>query len=136
MPQLDERWKPDACGFIIRNRYGSRQLVIDVEPTRPDVWRKEPFHSRIRGWAQSSRSAGQYVVVCAGRREIAVFAEEEIDLGVLGTGETAEMTYRDQGAFSRPVVLIRSAEGRLLREVAGRLGPKAGASVSLPRTSR
>ena len=126
MPQLDEQWKPERCGFIIRNRYEINQLVIDVDPAKPDSWRKEPFYSRIRHWAQSSRASGQQIMVCIGRREIAIFAEEDVDAGMLGPDEVAVMGYQDQGALQRPVVLIKTPEGTTLREAPGRFRLRDG----------
>lgn len=119
MPQLDDRWKPESCGFIIRTRFQIQQLVIDVEPSKPNSWRREPFLSTIHRWAQNSLATGQQIVVCIGRRQIAIFAEEDIDVGELPEGEEAVLAYERNGDMVRPVVLIKAEEGETLRKIPG-----------------
>lgn len=119
MPQLDERWKPERCGFILRNRFESQQLVIDVDPAKPDAWRKAPYLAEIRAWAKRSVAARQQVVVCVGRRAFGVFAEEEIDAGVMPEGVFPFLAYQHQGPMFRPVVLLKREDGTVVGQVPG-----------------
>lgn len=125
MPHLDERWKPEKCGFIIRTRFQIQQLVIDVEPSKPNAWRQEPFFSEIHRWARNAPATGQQIVVCIGRRQIVIFPEEDIDVGELPVGEEAAQAYETTGELIRPVVLIRAPQGEILRRVPGTYRLKA-----------
>ena len=49
-PALDERWKPSSCKLVVSFEEHANAVVILVDPTRHDAWRKEPFHSQIRQW--------------------------------------------------------------------------------------
>lgn len=129
MPQLDERWKPEKCGFIIRTRFRIDQLVIDVDPTKPNSWRQEPFFSEIHRWARNSPKSGQQIVVCIGRREIAIFPEEDIDCGELPKGEAVLLGYEQIGDMIRPVALIKTPEGETLRTIPGTYRPKTTLSL-------
>jgi hypothetical protein len=59
---------------------------IDVrcDPTFPDAWRKQPFHSEIRQWAVSGQTHDVTVVVLIGQRMILITPDREFDLGVVG----------------------------------------------------
>lgn len=125
MPHLDERWKPEKCGFVIRTRFQIQQLVIDVEPSKPNAWRQEPFFSEIHRWARKAPETGQQIVVCIGRRQIVIFPEEDIDVGELPIGQEAAQAYEHSGGLTRPVVLIRAPQGEILRKVPGQFRLKS-----------
>lgn len=125
MPHLDERWKPERCGFVIRTRFQIQQLVIDVDPAKPNAWRQEPFFSEIHRWARNAPATGQQIVVCVGRREILIFPEEDIDAGELPEGEGAVQAYETTGEMVRPLALIRRPDGAISRKIPGTYRLKA-----------
>jgi hypothetical protein len=43
---------------------------IVVEPARPDAWKKEPYHSCFKGWAEAGLSEGAKVMAASGNRMI------------------------------------------------------------------
>lgn len=59
---LDAAWKPSTAGFLLHSDAG--RVIVESDPARPHDWRREPYQSRLRGWA----AAGHEVLVFAGRR--------------------------------------------------------------------
>lgn len=126
MPQLDASWKPERCGFILRNELAGKQFVIDVDPTKPGAWRREPYYSWIKRRARASDLQRQQVVVYIGPRAIGMFPDDEIDAGVLAPDEFPALALHYRGELARALVQIRSrTTTEILREVAGPWRPKA-----------
>jgi hypothetical protein len=123
-PNLGDEWQPDQCGIVLRMQSAIKQMVVDVDPHRPDAWRRQPYHNQIRLWAQAMMKVDVHVVVYVGRRAWAVFPEEEIDVGQLAEGEVPVSRYEQVGAMRRPAVRILNREGAG-REIYGsaRLAP-------------
>lgn len=115
---LDERWKPNKCGFILYHQYDGRQVVVEVDPQRPDAWRKPPFYDAIRRWAAGVRTEDKQVIVRTGRRVLALFPEEDLDIGILPQGQAALLGYRYDPKYRQPMVRIFE-DGRLLSEKFG-----------------
>jgi hypothetical protein len=126
MPELDDTWKPERCGMVLHNALQGVQFVVDVDPAKPDVWRREPYYSRIKQWARASDPRGLQVVVYIGRRVFCMFPDEEIDVGELEVDEFPALAVHYNGELARALVLIRSrSSSKVLREVTGRWRPKA-----------
>ena len=47
-------------------------LVIHTDPSRPHVWRQEPYWSDIRRWARVAARKGRQVIVWEGDRKIVI----------------------------------------------------------------
>ncbi len=45
-------WRPDNAGFVMRLEAGGRNLILDVDPDRPDAWKREPYYSQIKLWSE------------------------------------------------------------------------------------
>lgn len=75
---LDEAWRPSNARFMIMSKItnGQKIAMIVVDPPRPDAWRREPYYSTFKLWAEKVR-----VVVNIGRRQIEIFPTHENDLG-------------------------------------------------------
>jgi len=84
MPQLDERWKPSACKFVLATDDTHTHMKIVVDPARPDAWRREPYYSAFRSWAHSNPEQGMKIMVAIGKRAIVILPDREVDLGILG----------------------------------------------------
>lgn len=92
-PHLDERWKPSVCKFVLAQE---DTLKIVVDPARPDAWRKEPYYSQFKAWAQTGPDQG--IMVAIGKRAIVILPDGEVDLGVLGDDERV-VTVRSETPF-------------------------------------
>src|SRR6185437_14624626 len=60
--QLDERWKPSVCKFVLADDEDHTHMKIVVDPARPDAWKREPYYSRFKTWAQSGPDQGMKIM--------------------------------------------------------------------------
>jgi hypothetical protein len=80
---LDDRWNPSQARFLINFEERAKRIAIHCDPGRPDAWRREPYHSTIRGWAANTLRDGGYVISWAGSRAVIVLPDREKDLGTV-----------------------------------------------------
>lgn len=81
-PALDERWKPSRSKLLVSFDEYPYAVAIHVDPAFPDAWRAEPFHSKIRLWAQAAALVQTQVVIWQGDTKIIVPPEPQPDLTV------------------------------------------------------
>ena len=82
---LDERWKPSRSKLVLTTSEDGVEIRCD--PGSPNAWRKEPYASEIRAWAEEGERNDMTVVVIAGQRMILITPEQEFDLGIVGSDE-------------------------------------------------
>jgi hypothetical protein len=87
-PGLSEAWKPSEAHFVVAQDEARSRIAINVDPARPDAWKREPFYSTFKTWARAARPDHDVVVVSAGRRTVVVFPDRDVDLGIIGDDET------------------------------------------------
>ncbi|MEQ8444075.1 MAG: hypothetical protein RIM72_08415 [Alphaproteobacteria bacterium] len=80
-PALDDRWKPSRSKMMLVFNQAGDRLTVYVDPNRPDAWRKEPFRSRLRDWAQSAAARREQVIVSVGKSKYVVFPDRDVHLG-------------------------------------------------------
>lgn len=61
-PALGPEWRPDRAGFLLHGEGG--RLLVEVDPSTPQAWRKPPFEPALRAWAAAGT---EVVVMVAGR---------------------------------------------------------------------
>lgn len=61
---LDAAWKPSVAGFVLHSEDQGRRLIVECDAARPHDWRRAPYESSLRRWAE----AGTEVLVFAGLR--------------------------------------------------------------------
>ena len=49
LSDLSEEWRPSHCRFMVSVL--SDKILIFVDPSRPDSWRKEPYFGNIKHWS-------------------------------------------------------------------------------------
>jgi len=82
---LDERWKPSRSKLVLTT--SDDGIEIRCDPGSPNAWRKEPYASEIRAWAEEGERNDMTVVVVSGQRMILITPEHEFDLGIVGPDE-------------------------------------------------
>jgi hypothetical protein len=124
-PELDASWKPERCGFVISLRPEGNRVTVMVDPSKPDAWRRAPFYPQIKKWAAQmwAKQDGD-LFVHIGRRAIAIFPEEDIDIGDVLPGDTLLVGYQMGPHFRRPHVRHTTAAG-VQRELLGAAYPRA-----------
>lgn len=80
---LDERWKPSHCKFLVNYEAAHKRIAIHVDPDRLGAWRAEPYYTTIKQWARTAEAQGGSVVVWTGRNVTVVSANKDFDLGSL-----------------------------------------------------
>lgn len=87
MATLPEHWKPSRSRLVLTWESHANRMVVNVDPGRPDAWRKEPYYGQIKRWALAAvRSRGQ-LIVWQGRDCVAVLPDRDVFLGPLRQGQ-------------------------------------------------
>lgn len=100
-PQMPEEWRPSNAGFFVWTDAPDR-LIVEVDPNKPDAWRRSPYQQQIRSWPRYNAQQVLEVVVRIGQRMIVVFADAEIDLGPQQHDKNIESGYRMQNGKLTP----------------------------------
>ena len=74
-PALDERWKPCNAKLIVTFEDHADEILIHVDPDRPDAWRREPYYSQICRWARAAARTRRKVIVWQGNTKIVIAPE-------------------------------------------------------------
>jgi len=82
-PNLDEAWRPDRAGFVLHATEHGRVLNVEADPARAQAWRAEPYHSRLRAWAEQGAARALELQVWTGRRCLRLASGGDEDLGLL-----------------------------------------------------
>lgn len=107
-PDLDERWKPSLCKFVLADDDGDTRIVVD--PARPDAWKKEPYYTSFKGWAQAALKEGTKVLVAIANRVIVVLPDRDVDLGLMEDGDRI-MTVLEETPFGYRYNTVKLQKG-------------------------
>jgi hypothetical protein len=69
---LGAHWKPSRCKIVVVLEEHTNSIVIHDDPARPQAWRREPYLSEIRQWADDGARSGRQVIVWQGDRKIVI----------------------------------------------------------------
>lgn len=81
LPMVDEKWFPARSGMVVYPAPEGNRLTVHVDRMRPDVWLGEPYYSEIKRWARLVADRDFQVLVCIGKRTIAILPDRDVDLG-------------------------------------------------------
>ncbi|MFN3857856.1 MAG: YkgJ family cysteine cluster protein [Caulobacter sp.] len=109
-PALDDAWRPDRAGFLIRDERDEGQLCLDVDPARPGAWRREPYLSQIRAWSRMVHDRSGCLVVYDGGEVSVVFPEQILDLGPLEPSPRLLVGYIRRDGAHWPLVRLLDGE--------------------------
>lgn len=80
---LGEDWRPDIAKFVFTmdpNGY----LLFQVDPGTPDAWKREPYYSQIKTWANEALSRGRGTLVFVNKAATLILPDGDAQLGELG----------------------------------------------------
>ena len=61
---LGDEWTPATSNMMV---YGQgAQMTVLVDPDHPDIWRQEPYLSKLQTWSADAAPRGGYVIVFQG----------------------------------------------------------------------
>jgi hypothetical protein len=87
MPALPEEWRPLTSKLIIDTQSVEGTMFVYVDPSRPDAWRKEPYHQALRNWSRRVMPNNGRIIVRVGRRNIVMLPDHAVDLGFVTPDE-------------------------------------------------
>lgn len=80
-PRLGDEWRPRDSKMVISFDTTANRVVVSVDPSRGDVWKKQPFYRQIKNMAvQALRNQG-HLMVWQGREAIVVLPDRDVSLG-------------------------------------------------------
>ena len=87
--EIGDHWKPVTCRMVLNleSSPSGDVLAINVDSGRVDLWRKDPYYSDIRRWAETGVHNGTQVVVRQGLDTIIVFPNGEKNVGRVKPGQ-------------------------------------------------
>lgn len=109
-PNFPDSWRPDKSGFIVREM-GDHTLRIDVEPSKPDAWRRQPFYAQIKAWAADALARRGAVVVTIGGQTTVVFPEADVPIGLSEDVDGFVGGYELRNGQRRPYVRVTRPDG-------------------------
>jgi hypothetical protein len=121
-PELDETWKPEASGMVLRSELEGRRLCIDVDPARPNAWRDPPYYPQIKTWSQVAAHGVGEVVVLVDLSVTVVFPEADVAVGQVDVGDQLWVSYRQIPGGRQPWVRLIKPDGTA-REVGAAVRP-------------
>ncbi len=91
-PDMPDEWKPERARFVLAVEPGGA-LQIACDPAQPAAWRREPYHSQIRRWAEHGMNIKKPVLLTVGDRASVVLPNTELPVGELQPGDDVELSY-------------------------------------------
>jgi len=91
-PKLGDEWKPANSRMVIAFEATARRVVILVDPTRGDAWKKPPYYPQIKYMAAQALRDQGHLVVMQGRDAIVVLPDRDVNLGPIGEGKDIIIT--------------------------------------------
>ena len=79
-PSLGEEWRPDRAKLILWSD-GANRLIVEVDAASPQAWRREPYYSQLKIWADRDKPSPLEILVRVRGRLLVLFPEGEVDLG-------------------------------------------------------
>jgi hypothetical protein len=108
-PALGEEWKPITSHLVLGYMAKDDVILIFTDPDHVGAWRKEPYISRIKGWARSTDTG--YVLVWEQTRVLALLGADEFDLGRVTEDQ---VIVREQRAGGRAAIYVTDKDAARL----------------------
>lgn len=80
-PALGDAWRPDKARFMIWVGRQENRLMVEVDPAHAGAWKREPYYSELRRWADRTQRNVTEILVRTGTHVQMLFPEGEVDLG-------------------------------------------------------
>jgi hypothetical protein len=100
-PELGPEWKPERARFVLEVDPGENRVFVNVDPGRPDAWRKEPYLGTLRGWARDMVRTRRQILIRNGARITALLPDGQTDLGAVSEDDVIVLESKGAAPFSR-----------------------------------
>ncbi len=81
----------------------NRFLQFQVDPGFPNAWKREPYYSTIKRWADEGLKHKRYTLIYHNRLTTLVLPDREEPLGVVNIGDTLRVTIGRTGRLEAKV---------------------------------
>lgn len=81
-PSLNDEWRPKDARMLIAFDDVANRVVVHVDPTRRDAWKKQPHYRQIKHMASQALRNKGHLLVWQGREAIVVLPDRDVSLGV------------------------------------------------------
>ena len=115
---LDDRWRPDRCGFLLW-WVSETVLMVVVEPTKPDAWKRQPFYGQLKEWSKTALTGVGMVVVKVRNNATVLLPHRDVFVGDVGTDDKVSVGFDKTGLQRRVWVNVRREDGSVRRFDAG-----------------
>ncbi|HEX7945750.1 MAG TPA: YkgJ family cysteine cluster protein [Phenylobacterium sp.] len=109
-PKLDDAWRPDRCGFLLRD-VGKGVMLVEVEPSKPDAWKRQPYYDQLKRWSQATLAGQGMVVVKVRGAATVVMPDADLFLGRVLDSDDISVGYEAHGGGRRAVATVTAADG-------------------------
>ncbi len=93
-------------------------MIIEVDASIPDAWRREPYYAQIKAWSTRGAAPPHLLVMVRDRgRLLVVFPEGEIDLGPEQPDMRLDTGYEHRGGRLQPFARYEAADAPPLLDV-------------------
>jgi hypothetical protein len=116
--ELGPEWKPATSRLVLPATVLDGSIIIQVDPARPDAWKKQPYYAELQKWAERALAHNQRVVVYAARRSIVILPDHAADLGDVRPEELIVILSGTNGFAYEAYAVQREVWARIAPEVA------------------
>lgn len=89
---LGDEWKPERAKFVVAvEANGALQIMCDA--AQPTAWRREPYESQIRRWAEHGVKLKLPVLLMIGDKASVILPNTELPIGRLDPGDGVELVH-------------------------------------------
>ncbi len=78
-------WRPDKAGFVLSDP-DPWALLVTCDPDHPHIWRREPYESCIRAWADEAGRRGLITGVREGERLCIILRDRDVEVDAAAAG--------------------------------------------------
>jgi len=109
-PKLDDAWRPDRAGFLLRD-VGSGVLLVEVEPSKPDAWKRQPYYAQLKRWSQQTLAGQGMVVVKVRGAATVILPDADLAVGRVEDSDNISVGYEAHLGRRRAVATVTAADG-------------------------
>jgi hypothetical protein len=97
-PNLGPEWKPEKSRFVLSVAREYSAVVVTVDPGMPLAWKKEPYYSRLKVWAERAFLENKRIVVLVSGQATVVLPDRDVPIGALAPGDEI-VIYREGAVY-------------------------------------
>lgn len=83
-PRFPDHWKPSRSKMVATVFPGNGFLYVQVDPSQPRIWSREPYRSDLARWAGQLLPKGAHVLVFVREEATLIIGSQAIPLGRMG----------------------------------------------------